>query len=372
MDVGAERLVVPRDGRDDFARLRRRRGTVEIDERRAVVAALEQRKPFGPHQRLTSRYLPEASGAMARTRSPRIGRCSSAPTAVAARAAARAIERIDDEQGVAGELPLLERRLRAERCMDRVVEHQRRDRLAANLRAVALPALDALEQRAVALETARAIARLGEAHDVADVVAQKRHPGAAERRHQHSRQPPAARQGHEIDVAVPLVGVQPAVLAFHEEHAGFGGAVQLEQRRIEGAADVAPHRTRRRLVGQRDELRRRQAHAPLERGASDDREIGRVGFDTARRKVAPFAQHPLALAIGPMRRIGAFVEKQDAVDVALGRRLAAEMAGPGAAGRRRQHGFAILGAPHRLRDPRVEPHRFAFLRVPPRPFPDDL
>ena len=53
-------------------------------------------------------------------------------------------------------------------------------------------------------------------------------------------------------------------------------------------------------------------------------------------------------------------------------RLAAEMARAGAAGRRRQHGLAIVGAVHRSRDPRVQAHRLALLRVPPRPFPDDL
>ena len=65
MHVGAERLVVASHGRDDLARFRRRRRAVEIDEGRAVVTALEQREPGSSHQRFTSRYLPEASGAMA-------------------------------------------------------------------------------------------------------------------------------------------------------------------------------------------------------------------------------------------------------------------------------------------------------------------
>ena len=98
VDVRAERFVVARDGGDDLARLRRRRRAVEVDERRAVVAVLEQRKPGGPHQRLTSRYFPDASGAIAATRSPRIGRASSAPTACRGRAALAVARGIDDEQ----------------------------------------------------------------------------------------------------------------------------------------------------------------------------------------------------------------------------------------------------------------------------------
>src|SRR6187551_1990757 len=87
VDIGAERFVVARDGRDDLARLRCRRRAVEVDERCTVVAVLEQRKPGGPHQRLTSRYFPDTSGAIAATRSPRIAFPSSVPTAPAACAA---------------------------------------------------------------------------------------------------------------------------------------------------------------------------------------------------------------------------------------------------------------------------------------------
>ena len=81
--------------------------------------------------------------------------------------------------------------------------------------------------------------------------------------------------------------------------------------------------------------------------ARDDREIGGIGFDAARRELAPFAQHPLAVLVGPMRRVRALVEEQHAVDVALGRRLRAEVARAATARGRRQHGLAIVSALHR-------------------------
>ena len=95
---------------------------------------------------------------------------------------------VDDEQRIAGELPLLERRLRTERAMNRIVEHQRSHDFAVDLGAVALSPFDPLEQRPVALEPARTLTRFRDPHDVADVVTQQRHPSAAQRRHEHSRQ----------------------------------------------------------------------------------------------------------------------------------------------------------------------------------------
>ena len=157
MNVGAERLVVARDGGDDLARFRRRRGAVEIDERRAVVAALEQRKPVGAHQRLTSRYLPEASGAMARDALA----ANRALRAARRRPQRRALRRCRRRSGSTtsrvspASCHCSSVDSRAERRMDRVVEQQRRDVSPRDVRAVALPAFDALEQRPVALEPAR-------------------------------------------------------------------------------------------------------------------------------------------------------------------------------------------------------------------------
>jgi hypothetical protein len=169
-----------------------------------------------------------------------------------------------------------------------------------------------------------------------------------------------------------LIRVQSCVLTLHEQHARFRGSVELEQRRIERAADVAAHRPRGRLVRERDELGRRQAHAALQSRTRHDGEIRGIGLHPARRKVAPFPQYPFTLLIGPVRRVGVLVEEQNAVDVAFGYRLTTEVADAGAAGRRRQYGFTILGLLHRPRDACVEAHRFTLLRVPPRPLPNHL
>ena len=246
--------------------------------------------------------------------------------------------------------------------------------LAGDLRAIALPALDALEQRAVALRdrtgsrATRRRARRRRCRSAAAASTARPSVVTSTR-----AKPRRARQGHEIDVAVPLVRVQPAVLAFHEQHAGFGRAVELEQRRVERAADVAPHRARRRLVRQRDELRRRQPHAALQRCARDDREIRRIGFDAARRELAPFAQAS-ARTRRSVQCVGSALSLKNRMPSML--RSAAvwlpkwHVPAP-------QAGVVSTASRYSARriaagDPRVEPHRFALLRVPPRPFPDDL
>ncbi len=348
--VRAERLVVSLDGRNHGTRLRRRGGAVEVDEGRAVVAALEQRETRAAHQRFTNRYFPEASGsdrghALAANRSreqlaDRAGRKRGAVVRVP----------VHHEQHVACELPLLERRIGTERRMDRVVERERRDGLARHLDAIGEPPLDSIEQRPVAGQAALACGRFRDAHDVADVVAQQRHPRPAERRHEHAREPARARQRHEVDVAVALVRVQLAALALHEQHAGLGRAVELEQRRVDRAADVALHRASGGLVGERHVFGRRRPHAGAQRGARNDREICGVGFDAERREVAPLLEHAAAIPLGPMRGIGALVQEQHAVDLAFLGRQAADVARAAAAGRRREHGLAVLGLLERPRD----------------------
>ena len=235
----------------------------------------------------------------------------------------------------ARELPLRDRRIGG---VDDVVEHRRREEAARRRDGVVAAPFDARED--VALVGPAAGAAVGDAHQIADVVAQKRHPGAPERGHDHARQPAA--DVDQLDVRVARVVVQAAGGALHEEHAGLGGAVELERRRRRhGRLHRAQAGARGLLVGERDEGRRvhGDASAPAPSGTSPP---GTADRTRRRRAEDRSTRRPCARARASFHSVGSAIwfKKSMPSTVRSSRRERADVTGRAAAHRRRQHRLA--------------------------------
>src|SRR6185312_13829010 len=269
----------------------------------------------------------------------------------------------------AGELPVRDRRLGG---VDEVVEHGGGVEAVRRGDGVVAAAFDSREHVAFVFAAAGAAVDRGlwQAYEIADVVAQERHPGAPERGDDDARQ--AAAGVDELDVRVARVVVQPPGGALHEEHAGFGGAVELaDVGRRERFLDRSRSGARGLLVGERDERGRVHRDLVRQRVAAQRGEVLRVGLDAVGAEVVPLGDHARELAVVPQRRIGNLVQKEHPVDRALLTGERADVTGRAAAHRRREHRLAEAVA-HGLVDAGIEAHRLALLRIPPRPLPEHL